>query len=1218
MALKRNLDRFLYKGSQLLTPDETSDDELQLDFKRQKPNGPESPLPILQKEEDNVVELGVSASLSSSSSSNKKTRFMGIKLSELVYPKSMYQGWELPLPISSEKEALTALKIERQQQQSPHQSDIHSNAGFSSGQLEFELEDFTIYKPGDKSKLSDWPRLNEDFEMVPLHTLEVSRGTHDLVVDGFLIVGAQKRYIQAVPFKLLSVAGYDDLESHSVPDIWIQSRLGTTEDIWYKLKTPAPEYNRYYRPFLWLADLGKHFVDYLLRHPETQLSHFRHDFYNWTAIHHGRSDIFQQWLKQFGRLDFRGVVAAHHEYLWKEATSIDDHLRHCPLWGEIIPDALGAVQLQAPYTNSRNRTTVTPFIFECFKNMYFAEVLEPRGSALYSVLAAQRARKNALGFFTESYVQNSSPQSPSQDGRSLIKTGSVITILRDVETKWKGTADVWYAYVRRLSKDKKGVFLEVIWLYRPEDTTLSNMTYPYRNELFFSDNCNCGDAKIRLSDVKGTIEVKWSPHEAPISDYFVRQKYCVENHSFITLDDRDFECRCNDHVPSAFEIALSKYQIRDTVLIEQDGMLEPVVITDFLRESNVVQVRRLLRSKRDCRNLHSRPNELVWTDQFLEISAETIRRDCHIIFMSADDVSNGIIPRLYDRGGQGDFFYIVCRSLQHHGKLVIRPLPYGFPGPMKLGLEPCKSSQPKMNMLSLFSGGGNFDRGLEEGGAVQTKWVVEWDEKAVHSYRANLPDPRTTNIFYGSVDDFLARAIDGNTDDTVPGIGQVDSLVGGSPCQGLSAMQPNRLSLQSLTNTSKIASVAAYIDHYRPAYALLENVTSMTWKCGENKDQSVFSQMLCALVAMGYQVKQYIWDAWSSGAAQSRSRLFISVAAPCLVPMSPLRASHAHPDGKWNKALGRAANGEAFGSRQFDAAPFPFLTAKESTADLPPLGDGQVRTCIEYPDHRPTLRTRPLLRHMIHHIPKAPLMQNVVKATKADVLPLPVLRHLQSQNLLRQGENSKAFTRINPEGLFPTILTCLTPHDAITGYGVHWDQDRYITLMEARRAQGYPDEDVLIGHSAAQWKIVGNSVPRQMALTLGLSLREAWTSNPSEQIDRVLSRLPPITAPVSTAARSQNSLQIQSLEVIIDHSSSIDKSEYTDWRGLTPDDRGTADDMETDTLDIIYVASSESVDGGLARGAQSPGSDAESSSSSEHHHDESSAVTSIVTNRYRT
>lgn len=50
---------------------------------------------------------------------------------------------------------------------------------------------------------------------------------------------------------------------HDIGDnIWIRSTFLAKSDIYYRLKTSAPEYARFHRGFLWLANLEKHFVDY--------------------------------------------------------------------------------------------------------------------------------------------------------------------------------------------------------------------------------------------------------------------------------------------------------------------------------------------------------------------------------------------------------------------------------------------------------------------------------------------------------------------------------------------------------------------------------------------------------------------------------------------------------------------------------------------------------------------------------------------------------------------------------------------------------------------------------------------------------------------------------------------------------------------------------------------------------------------------------------------
>ena len=52
-----------------------------------------------------------------------------------------------------------------------------------------------------------------------------------------------------------------------------------------------------------------------------------------------------------------------------------------------------------------------------------------------------------------------------------------------------------------------------------------------------------------------------------------------------------------------------------------------------------------------------------------------------------------------------------------------------------------------------------------------------------------------------------------------------------------------------------------------------------------------------------------------------------------------------------------------------------------------------------------------------------------------------------------------------------------------------------MTIMEARRAQGFPDHEVIVGAPIMQWKIIGNSVARPVALALGVALRKAWLDN---------------------------------------------------------------------------------------------------------------------------
>ena len=49
-----------------------------------------------------------------------------------------------------------------------------------------------------------------------------------------------------------------------------------------------------------------------------------------------------------------------------------------------------------------------------------------------------------------------------------------------------------------------------------------------------------------------------------------------------------------------------------------------------------------------------------------------------------------------------------------------------------------------------------------------------------------------------------------------------------------------------------------------------------------------------------------------------------------------------------------------------------------------------------------------------------------------------------------------------------------------------------LTVMDVRRVQSFPDEEVLVGNAYQGFRIVGNSVDRRVALSWGMAIREAW------------------------------------------------------------------------------------------------------------------------------
>ncbi|KAF1356255.1 S-adenosyl-L-methionine-dependent methyltransferase [Delphinella strobiligena] len=535
---------------------------------------------------------------------------------------------------------------------------------------------------------------------------------------------------------------------------------------------------------------------------------------------------------------------------------------------------------------------------------------------------------------------------------------------------------------------------------------------------------------------------------------------------------------------------LSKYVegdqvlFRQTILGRQAESLEPAQITSFALNS--VTLRQFARCARDLGDDKAKPNQVAFTDDLYHAAPSQIVRRCYVrLFPDTASIS---AP--FNRDGAGDFFFIIPDRVPHS----LLSIPTLRHEPL-----PAESIQPsnKLKGLGLFCGGGNFDRGIEEGGAVDFQWAVEWAKCAMHTYRANLPDPDATQLFLGSVNDYPARANCGSQDKRIAKVGDVEFIAAGSPCPGFSRLQLAKQSPESLRNCSLVAAVMSHVDLYTPDYMILENVTGLADHPTDKPELNVFSQTLCCLVAMGYQVQQHLIDPISYGSCQSRARIFIIASAPGCVPINA--PPHTHESVLY-KSIGKMSNGLQFGGRRGDISPYKAVSARQAIGDLLDISDSHVQTCIQFPDHRTTRSENSLTHGLISMVPRWPhglgFVQTVNMRNDQAINRTPMgKRQIETapwQNKHKASPRSRAWSRIPPDGRIGCLTTVVMPNDAFCGHVLHWDQPRLLTVMEARRTQGFLDDEVVIGIPTAQWKIIGNSVDRKVAFALGLSLGKAW------------------------------------------------------------------------------------------------------------------------------
>lgn len=973
--------------------------------------------------------------------------------------------------------------------------------------VEIQLDDFSVYRD----------TATNPAEMCCLHHLDTKWGYKDFWFDGIISAGSKRFYVDRVPINTMPIDGYGREVSHTVCDkVWLQSKFCQDSDVYYKLGQPTPAYRRFFDPFMCIADLAKHFVDFLAAKFEEKvrvsIRHFRSEFRDWVLATHG--NLVDGWLSQHPSGDYRSSIVANIGYLHKESMSVlardghdgrDDVYFHS-IWAEILDLDQYPPRLCKGGSSNQNPTIVTRYTFELFSHLPFGSCLRnyPTSSKTLALIDQTSTVRSLESARPMNLLRSNGRHFPAHDKAiSCVRPGDTISTSRDDKesgSRWEretaygfADADRWFALVQAVRTNRAGFKeFEVIWYYRPVDTLCGLMKYPWSHELFLSDHCSCHEKyKIQEHEVLGFHDVEFGGDSETQSEFFCRQVYLSEDRKWQSLQERHLRCH---HRSSASHVS-EKYETGETFLVQVhrgDSRSEPCELVKHNADSD----RRLFTFRRLWRRSEVDPatppapcNELVYSSQFVTCDARQVVGRCSVRFFN----EGAKIPTPYDRDGVGCMFFITCQEvIGPDGSFCLVPLRTA-PESLKQGFDPAASAT-RLNGLDLFCGGGNFGRGLEEGGAVQMKWANDYDKTAMHTYMANSEHSQLTSPFLGSIDELHKLASNGDFSEAVPAIGTVDFISAGSPCPGFSRFTNDKTTSKQRKNQSLVAAYASFVDLYRPKYGILENVPGIIQPKAD-RDQDVFSQLLCAIVGLGYQAQLFLLDASSQGSAQRRTRVFLTFAAPGhRLPDRP-QQSHSHPPGTYEQRLGRLPNGEAIAQREIPTTtPFPFTDFVRATRGLPKIYDGQPDTCIPFPDHRVSFGMSRLIKRRVSLIPKRPWGMNfrtasagVLSAAERNLFAIPLTSAIQKK--------SNSYGRMHPHRLMETIMTKQHPGDHKGGRVLHWDEDRGITVMEARRGQGFPDEEVILGGPREQYKIVGNSVAREVALALGLAFREAWVAS---------------------------------------------------------------------------------------------------------------------------
>lgn len=376
--------------------------------------------------------------------------------------------------------------------------------------------------------------------------------------------------------------------------------------------------------------------------------------------------------------------------------------------------------------------------------------------------------------------------------------------------------------------------------------------------------------------------------------------------------------------------------------------------------------------------------------------------------------------------------------------------------------------------LDLFCGAGGIAEGFRQAG-FDSVFGNDMDHDALETFRANHPGAMAVE---GPIEGLDAAAIRESL-----GLrrGELDSLVGGPPCQGFSINAPERF-LDDPRNRL-FRDYISFVDEFRPKTLMFENVPGML-SFGEGR---VVELILESLRQLGYSVRLRVLLAAHYGVPQERWRVIILGALGNEAPHHPAPNHHA---------IARANfTGGSSLTLKTSADELPrHVSVLEAIGDLPPIGPGGGEAELDYAspplssfaaemrqnsavvlDHV-SPRIAGINRERLTHIPAGGSWRDI----PFELLPKGMKR-------ARRSDHTRRYGRLHPDGLSGTVMTKMDPH---WGPAFHYEQDRTLTVREAARLQSFPDDYTFTGSRGSQYQQIGNAVPVLLARAVARSLAD--------------------------------------------------------------------------------------------------------------------------------
>lgn len=396
----------------------------------------------------------------------------------------------------------------------------------------------------------------------------------------------------------------------------------------------------------------------------------------------------------------------------------------------------------------------------------------------------------------------------------------------------------------------------------------------------------------------------------------------------------------------------------------------------------------------------------------------------------------------------------------------------------------------KFTAIDLFSGAGGISLGLANAG-FRLLLTSDFSSECAVTHQRNMPDVPFLHADISALSGEDVRRAAGL------GVGELDLLIGGPPCQGFSILGQRN---DSDPRNRLIDEFFRIGSELRPKVLVIENVPGLATL----NDGRFLHQIAFGFRRLGYRSTCAELLAAQYGAPQMRWRMFfVGVREDTGLPL-PDFPLPTH---------GRRGIGELVPNRTItpeDTA--GFVSTYDAIGDLPAVASGAFGYHYDRAPRTPYQRAMRAEQenHVANHYAPRMSQRNLERFRHLrpgqDWRDLP--RELLPAGMQRAAlkDHTRRFRRMTWEGVPRSIITRF--RDPKSGEYIHPEQDRTITIREAARIQAFPDWFTFEGTITSQYEQVGNAVPTLLARAMGLEVARALEGRGEVRAFRSRYRMP--------------------------------------------------------------------------------------------------------------